>query len=430
MSSGRVVPAIPDIQAIADPQVRQVIAALVDGWQVRNADKGDGEHKFLTKADLKALAGDDNFKAIFTNEPRSGGANAATGVRRQSVGSILLDLQSEIAGGRLSVYLAQTIKDIRRPDTGLLARVGRAETFLTEEIENRTNADNAILLVTNTQFATVNQNVAAIQTQQNTLANSFAAQADLIVTVQSRLDNIGGVSMEQRFQTLINADNHILAQYTVKADLNGYVVGFGFIAEDNGNGPSSQFLVRADTFAIGMPGLNSQIPFIVRTVNWIDSYGRPKPPGIYSDAAFITNLTVDTADILDAAVDTLKIRNQAVTFPVSAQSGGGTVGPSGMAVVSAGLAASGAPVHVIATCSAQFTGSDGHALVAQLLVDGVAFASSAVTLTAQSTSHVIAVSGMTNPFAGARTFSMYLSTDNGQNCEVFSCSILVLECKR
>jgi Domain of unknown function (DUF1983) len=318
MSSGRIVPPISDTHGVADPVARQVLTEIREVLQVREGNKGNGDAKFLTKADLRNLVGDENYDVLTedgkdpdTVKPRPNGQ------RRPSVSNIIRDLQREIGGSPLSVFLSQRIEAVRKPIGGLIERVGQSETRIANEIVSRVSADAAILTETRTNWTQTGQSIAVIQSQLTTATTSFSALATQVNTIQARLDDTGNsVSIEQRFATLVTRDE-LSAQYTVKIDLNGYVTGFGLYSSSTGGTPTSLFLVRADRFAIGAPGLNDQIPFIVTTTERFVG-GRRQPPGVYMDAAFVTNLTVDSADILDAAVDTLRIKGNAVTIPSSA----------------------------------------------------------------------------------------------------------------
>lgn len=302
MSSGKSVPQIPDTSGITDRATKRVVDAMVDMLQVRNGDKGNGDAAFLTKVDIKGLIGDENY-ALLTASGNTARVNRFS-ERQDSVAQTIRTLQNQIGGSPLSVYLAQRIGEIDRPKTGLKARLDTVEL----------------------QAAATDTAFAAVQTQVTTLTNSFAAQATLVNTVQARLDNVDGAnaSIEQKFQVLVDRDNHYKAQYTVKADIGGYIVGFGFLAEDNGNGPSSLFLVRSDTFAIGAPGLNAQIPFIVKTTPHVVN-GVTRPPGVYIEQGFLGNFVADSGHIGNATVDTLKIADNAVIVPASTSTDYGTV---------------------------------------------------------------------------------------------------------
>lgn len=204
--------------------------------------------------------------------------------------------------------------------SSLATRVGSAETGLTNETIARANGDNAITTTVNTQFATVNTSLAALQTRQTTTANSVAALTSTISTLQSSIgDNSLAISTEATAR--VNADNDIYGKYAVKIDNNGYVTGFGLISASNNSTPFSEFIVRADRFAIASPsgpGITPTVPFIVKTT--ADVAGNP--PGVYIKSAFIENAAITTAKIDDASVETLKIAGNAVTQPVVVVSDG------------------------------------------------------------------------------------------------------------
>lgn len=87
------------------------------------------------------------------------------------------------------------------------------------------------------------------------------------------------------------------ASYSVRIDQNGYVSGFGLSSSSSPNGtPTSEFVVRADRFAVGTPTSGRKIPFIVSNI-----------PGTNTPAVFI-----DTAFIKDASIDVLKVAGNVI----------------------------------------------------------------------------------------------------------------------
>jgi len=65
-------------------------------------------------------------------------------------------------------------------------------------------------------------------------------------------------TVEQNFVAMKQVDSGLLAQYSVKIDINGYVAGFGLSSSlpEFGTGkpvPDSKFIVRADTFSLAPP---------------------------------------------------------------------------------------------------------------------------------------------------------------------------------
>lgn len=76
-------------------------------------------------------------------------------------------------------------------------------------------------------------------------------------------------------QTIAETTDGINAKYTVKIDANGYVVGYGLIAnaaKDN-NPPDSSFIIKADKFAFGYPGYQGAYPFQIGVVDGVSRVG-------------------------------------------------------------------------------------------------------------------------------------------------------------
>jgi hypothetical protein len=121
------------------------------------------------------------------------------------------------------------------------------------------------------------------------------------------------VTVEQAFSANASDIDGLEGKYTVKVDANGYVAGFGLAVTDNGATPTSEFIIRADRFAIGSPsGLTEEIPFIVQTTPTTNN-GVTVPTGIYMGDAYIRNGAIANAKIGNAAIDVAKIANLAVT---------------------------------------------------------------------------------------------------------------------
>ena len=178
--------------------------------------------------------------------------------------------------------------------------------------------------------------------------------ASQITTLQTSVN--GNTAAIQTQATVVNG---LSAQYMVKLDVNGYVSGYGLY----NSGGTSQFLIHADRFAIGRPGVTARYPFIVDNGQVVidtavirdgsiqqgkigpisfgkitDASGNPvttvggrlKAQYIEGDSivtnyfsansafvktAHIENAAITRAKIGDLAVDTLKLAGNAVTIP-------------------------------------------------------------------------------------------------------------------
>jgi hypothetical protein len=125
-------------------------------------------------------------------------------------------------------------------------------------------------------------------------------------------DNTAAIQTEAT--TRAGETGDLFAQYTVKTDLNGYVSGYGLASTAVDGVPTSEFIVRSDTFAIASPdgpGVAPAEPFTVRTTPTTIG-GESVPAGVYIRDGFIQNGTIGTAKIGDAAIDTAKIADAAI----------------------------------------------------------------------------------------------------------------------
>lgn len=80
------------------------------------------------------------------------------------------------------------------------------------------------------------------------------ALASRVTDLEASIGEVHGL-IEEEASIRAQADGHIEGHYTISVDLNGYVVGFGLVASDVGDGPTSNFVVAADHFAMVLPGV-------------------------------------------------------------------------------------------------------------------------------------------------------------------------------
>lgn len=310
MTASAGIPGVPTaaLDAIPDENTRMVLRAIVDGWQVRNGNTGKGDNRFVTAGELSGTNGYRMIGGFGNIQP--GGGQAGNRINPSDISRIISDLQASVMESALWKSLGERVTLIQI-DAGVNA------TGLATEIQNRLNGDNAIVQSTTTQFATVNGNVSALQTSQTTTANNVASLTSSVSTLQASVAG-NTAAIQQESIVRANTDGLLLGQYTVKIDLNGYVSGFGLASTATNSTPFSEFIVRADRFAIGAPTLATEVvPFIVTTTPQTVN-GRTVPPGVYIENAFIKNGAITNANIGLAEIDTLVIQGNAVTQPVTA----------------------------------------------------------------------------------------------------------------
>ena len=195
----------------------------------------------------------------------------------------------------------------------LAAETQARGTAITNEQTLRENADSALASDISALTATTGDNAAAILAEQTARTSADSALASDITTVTASAgDNAAAIQTEATTRATQTGD--LFAQYTVKIDLNGYVSGYGLASSAVDGVPTSDFIVRADNFAIGTPGGTTPaptVPFIVRTTPTTIN-GQSVPAGTYIEDAFIANGAITTAKIGLAVIDESHIANATI----------------------------------------------------------------------------------------------------------------------
>ena len=241
--------------------------------------------------------------------------------------------------------LAQQITTLVANTNSSLATLNQSMTTRAEE-----TAANAQLITTLTATVGTNEETlsAAVVTESEARVLEDEALAEDIVQAQATLgeDITAAVLVETQARAL--ADGTIEAKNTVKVDVAGHVSGYGLIASNNTGTPTSEFGIRADSFFLAPPAVNSataptdpdllfegfvwvdtsdsanpvtkyydganwsttpqNLPFIVRTTPTVIN-GEYVGTGVYIDNAQIANGTITNAKIGNAAIDDAKIAN-------------------------------------------------------------------------------------------------------------------------
>lgn len=183
--------------------------------------------------------------------------------------------------------------------TTIGARVDGAEAAIQDEQTARADADTALSQSINFLISRVGSAEATIQNEQATRANADSALSSSISTLQSTVNG-----HTTSIQTQASSIDGLRGQYTVKIDNNGYVSGFGLASYPVDSGIHSEFIIRADAFAVVHPGHTKVIPF-----------------GVYNG-----RVTMDAAYIREATIDTLHVRNGAVSIAGAATGGAMSLG--------------------------------------------------------------------------------------------------------
>jgi len=155
-----------------------------------------------------------------------------------------------------------------RSQLGVTEEGALVEGFILEERNTRSSNDSAIVSAVNTALASITGVSNAIsQSGENLISNWTSAQATKWNQIEAEVVGEGGntirAALAEEALVRSNADGSLGAQWTLKTDINGYVSGFGFASTANNATPTSEFIIRADKFAVVMPGYGDYVPFAV-----------------------------------------------------------------------------------------------------------------------------------------------------------------------
>jgi hypothetical protein len=355
------------VENLKDPELRRVLEPLFQGWNVRNAGSATGDDaQFITRAELRKWASSKDFlTGQFEGKGFGSGGGASGGPTKTQewVKGIISGVQDLIRGSEFFQSLGQQIERLKVPINAMKLGLDKMQTVIYEEITNRFNSTEAIVVALNQIFAGIpgtDGKPAQFAMDSNKVTVSVTGAAALgenIHQVESDF-NKKYVVVEQKFKTLATVDGKLVGSYTVKIDADGFVSGFGLSSTtEPGGSELSEFYIRADRFAIGSPvhpstqgrrpvigyvqveavdpitgdivtrpeakyapASNANVPFVVlaNPTDIIGPHGMKKtvPAGAYMDNAFIQTAAIGTAKIGFAAVDTLEVAGQAITIPM------------------------------------------------------------------------------------------------------------------
>lgn len=322
------IPGVPlsALNAIQDPNTRQVVKAIVDGWHVRNGSSGDGKNRFVTADELGTVSANASSALNAVNQWNAGGGGNNNGkvLTKGEINRIITDLEASVMESLLWKHLGTRIKIIEVDTEGNAAEIR-------DEVIKRLNDDNALVSAVNTMWAQIGDNQGLIQRGGQVLVNNAGAVAKQWNQVQATIRDADGnlissAAVRQEASAALTKAGDIETKWSVKTDINGYVAGFGLIGTANNSTPRFDFIVRADRFAIGSPegptnpdgspSVTPTVPFIVLTTP--DDKGNQ--PGVYMRNTMIANAAIGTAQIDDLSVNTLKIAGEAITRTQMGQS--------------------------------------------------------------------------------------------------------------
>ena len=310
---------IREVQEVADELLRQAEELLefedVTGSKIATVEKATEDQAIVVSGLTTRIKGAESTivslgqttasqaQTLNSLTTRVGGAessistlNTTTANQAQTLNS----LTTRVGGAESSIStLNTTTANQANSLSSLSSRIGSAESAITSEQTTRANADNALSTKIDTQMSAVNKSIAAVQTEVKTATTNTSALSTKVDSLNTTLGSVS-TAVQTEATARQTADNDMYAKYTVKIDQNGYVSGYGLMSTANNSTPMSEFIVRADRFAIGSPsgaGISPQIPFVAITTPQTVG-GKYLRPGVYIKDGFIGRLQVDRLEIM------------------------------------------------------------------------------------------------------------------------------------
>ncbi|MCB1602462.1 MAG: DUF1983 domain-containing protein, partial [Xanthomonadales bacterium] len=160
-----------------------------------------------------------------------------------------------------------------RAQVGVTEAGALTEGFILNEQTIRNTNDLAIVSAVNTALAQITGVSTSIsQSGENLIANWTTAQANKWSQIEAEVLTAGGQTIRAALQQESNARStlagQVSASWMVKAEVDvgtgkPYVAGIALGAEGQGGAATSEFNIRADKFAMFMPGYGEHVPFAI-----------------------------------------------------------------------------------------------------------------------------------------------------------------------
>ena len=222
--------------------------------------------------------------------------------------------------------------------TTLTGDLGKTSGALQDEQKLRIEADSALSDRIITAQAKANDAAAAVQSEMQARVNAVSAVAKRVDDTQTSLGNTNAM-VNRTSEAVTGLNNVASASEVVRVQItaNGirHAAGFAVGIENKGGVVQSTFAILASRFAILSPSGDSlSAPFAVlgNQTFIADAYIRDasitnaKIADASINSAKIADASISAAKIGVAEIDTLRIRGNAVTVPISYSVGGSVTG--------------------------------------------------------------------------------------------------------
>lgn len=255
-------PALPPVNA-ADPALRNWISAVNERLEVREGSRGNLAERVVTWRDLQGLGVDIGSLSLGLR-PRSVGGPAVAVVGPDAVARLVdsSEFERAIFESRLFQSLIKRLDDpsrfdalpeeVRRVLLNDIAVEAKRRGAEIQRLESKIQtATESLAYKVEEVTAAVDGSSAGVRELAYAAATEARASAGKITQVQARLDDVGGVTIEESITAIADVTDGLRGEYFVKINAGRAVAGFGLAAsEDPSGNTSSDFIVQADKLAL------------------------------------------------------------------------------------------------------------------------------------------------------------------------------------
>ena len=235
-----------------------------------------------------------------------------------AIGGEIKTIQGYVDGQQTSIEVVSAVGDLNKLKNEIAkARLDEDITKLQGQAAALTSAVNSydarIAEITSkrtAEQAKADKNQELIDLYTSQIAELNAAKVDANAQKTAISSQVAKITADKaRLNSLVLTESKIKAQHTIKLDSGGVISSYGLAIEESGGTNYSNFVIRANSFALAGPasaGSTPYYPFIFRNTPFTDPVtGAVFPVGAYIKAGFLDYASINLAHINIASIGSL-----------------------------------------------------------------------------------------------------------------------------